>query len=155
MAASAQIPLTTARVMRRWKWSFGGLAAVVAIVALFVVFDRYNGGTIIPFFFAELIVLAGAARARRFERILGRASIAERIARYAALRKGSFTAACAGLEEDGHLRKFGRVIMASPSTWGRRQGIAHFECDPFEILLYEKNGRVGAMTVFVSDDEKG
>ena len=155
MAASNRFPLTTARAMRRWKWAFVSLAILVVAVGIVIFRESRDFGVTIPSIFALLIVVTGAAKARRFERLLRLPGIEDRISRYKALKQGSFAAACAALEADGHLRQFDRVLMASPSTWGRRQGFAHFECDPFEVVLYEKNGRLGDLTIFVDDEKTG
>jgi len=47
--------------------------------------------------------------------------------------------------------KHEEVVMGSPTTWGKKQGLASFDCGLFEVSVYEKNGRVGDLRVFVKN----
>lgn len=43
------------------------------------------------------------------------------------------------------------VVMGLPATWGKKQGLSHFDCGLFEVSVFEKNGRVGDLRVFVKN----
>ena len=151
MAATEQIPLTTADALARWKWLYAGFGALFVVVVIAVIVDSGSWGVLglTPFLF---VAIQGAARARRFEKILRDPKLAARIEKYRNVKKENFEDACRKIEEDGFLISFDKVVLASPSTWGRKQGRGYFDCDPFEVTIYEKNGRVGSLSVFVKDD---
>jgi len=151
MAATEQIPLTTADALARWKWLYAGFGALFAAVVIVVVVDSGSWG-VLGLAPVLLVAIQGVVRARRFEKILRDPKLATQIEKYRGLKKGNFEDACRKIEEDGFLIRFDKVILASPSTWGRKQGRGYFDCDPFEVTVDEKNGRVGSVSVFVKDD---
>ncbi len=153
IAHDDEIPLTTATVMARWKWFYVGLG-----VSIIAVMGRvgFNGGAWSVLVLASflLVPIAGANRAYRYEKVLRDPRIAERVQKYRTFRSWDFTEACRRIEEDGFLLNSKKVFMASPLTWGRKQGLMHYRCDPFEIFVYEKNGRVGGLNFLLRNDTK-
>jgi hypothetical protein len=152
MAAAEQIPLTSATVMARWRLTYLVTAILVVCGAALFALNEGKYLQLAPFALVLAVAVSGFLRTSRFEKLLKERKIAARIENYKKLRNTDFRTACTQVGEDGHLLSFDRAIMMSPSTWGRRQGIAIFDCDPFEVWLYEKNSRVGRLSVFVKAD---
>ena len=150
IADDDEIPLTTAAVMIRWKWFYAGLAVLIVVILGRLAFTSGDWGGVLAVSLVLVVpVLLGLRRASRYEKILSEPAIAARMEKYRTLKKAGFEDACRRIEEDGSLVSSKKVIMASPFTWSRKQGFSHYRCEPFEVLISEKNGQVGSLHVLL------
>jgi hypothetical protein len=151
MSAIERFPLTTADSIARWKRLYVGLSVLFAIVVASLGF-RDSDWAALGLALFVVVPISAALRARRYERLLRDPKIASRIEKFRTLKKMKFEDACRAIEAEGYLVNFRKSIMASPSTWSRKQGVAQFDCDPFDVRIYERNGHVGTLWVFLKPD---
>lgn len=151
MEEKIQIDLVSADAVRNRKWLMLALAITGVIIGVLASREADN--------WAILVFAIGwmgwpgrfGLRFHRLERLLRKPEIAGQIEKFRRLRSGDFADVCRELACEGRLMKHEEVVMGSPTTWGKKQGLASFDCGLFEVSVYEKNGRVGDLRVFVKN----
>jgi hypothetical protein len=151
MEEKIQIDLVSADAVRNRKWLMLALAVTGVIIGVFG--SRGADNWLILICAVGWMAWPGRfyLRFHRLERLLRKTEIAAQIEKFRCLRSGDFGDTCSELARLGSLIKQEKVVMGSPMTWGKKQGLASFDCGLFEVSVYEKNGRVGDLRVFVKN----
>ena len=152
-----QMPFKSRETITKQKWVCAALGTILLVVVLYYSFssNRVRNVAGLWLVFAPMLLGAysGYQQARFFERLLGNAAYAECLAQYKTVRDKSFDDACHFLEDRAELVSQDNVVMASPSTWGRKQRRETFWEEPFEITILETNGRVAELRVLYKNDD--
>ena len=88
-------------------------------------------------------------RWRKIARCLEDKKKAETIACALGQKGADFVRVCATLKERLNTMQESTAVMADPSTWGRKQKLVTLRCDELEVVVYEKNGLVGDLKIYL------
>jgi hypothetical protein len=156
MPTRLDIPLRSRDSLTAQKWVCAVLGIILLAVVLYYSFSSErvrNVAGLWGIFGPTLLGVCVAFRqAQVLERVLKDPFNAEQIARYKKVLNKSFEDARLFMEAHAQVLSENRVAMASPLTWGRKQGMATFWDEPFEVTILENNGRVGSLRIVYKSD---